>query len=187
MAVRSSASLSRTNGRLGRQGCSFIAVCHAGAVPEVVKACMLSTRGWASWITALSLRWSVRITTLTMLPSFGRLLLSWVKMLSKNMFHARFIRWLPVSASRVCLLGRPPSRRWRPPLPLFAVGIIIAEHTDHFLAEVETEAKRVLRSFRPREYDTLVVVNILNGGRLNRVFEQMGVRYFARPQPGSAA
>jgi hypothetical protein len=29
-------------------------------------------------------------------------------------------------------------------LPLFAVGTIAAEHTDHFLVEVQTDAKRVL-------------------------------------------
>jgi hypothetical protein len=77
--------------------------------------------------------------------------------------------------------GMTPRSKVETPLPLFAVGIIIVEHADRFLAEVETEAKRVLRSFRPREYDTLMVMNILNGGRLNRVFEQMGVPYFARP------
>jgi hypothetical protein len=55
------------------------------------------------------------------------------------------------------------------------------------LAEVETEAERVLGSFGPREYDALMVANILNGGRLNRVLEQMGVPYFPRPQPGSVA
>jgi hypothetical protein len=72
-------------------------------------------------------------------------------------------------------------------LPLFAVGTIAAEHTDHFLAEVETEAKRVLGRFGPREYDALMVMNIPNGGCLNCIFEQMGVPYFPRPQPGSIA
>jgi hypothetical protein len=41
------------------------------------------------------------------------------------------------------------------------------EHTSHLFAEVETEAKRVLGSFGPREYDALVAANIPNGGRLN--------------------
>jgi hypothetical protein len=45
----------------------------------------------------------------------------------------------------------------------------------------------VLGSFRPREYNALRVANILNGGRLTRVLEQMRVPYFPRPQPGSAA
>jgi hypothetical protein len=70
-------------------------------------------------------------------------------------------------------------------LPLFAVGAVDAEHVKHFLAKVETEAKRVLGSFGPKEYDALMAVNIPNGGRLNRVFEQMGVSYAPRPVPGS--
>jgi hypothetical protein len=45
----------------------------------------------------------------------------------------------------------------------------------------------VLGSFGPREYDALLVASILNGRRLNRVFEQMGVPYFPLPQLGSAA
>jgi hypothetical protein len=67
------------------------------------------------------------------------------------------------------------------PLPLFDVGTIAMEHTDHFLVEVEIEAERVLVSFRPREYVALRVVNIPNGGRLNHVLEQMGVSYFSHP------
>jgi hypothetical protein len=55
-------------------------------------------------------------------------------------------------------------------LPLFAVGTIAAEHGDHFLAEVETEAERVLGSFGPREYDALMVEKTPNGGRLNHIF-----------------
>jgi hypothetical protein len=56
-------------------------------------------------------------------------------------------------------------------LPLFAMGTIATEHTDHFLMEVETEAKRVLGSFGPRQYDALRVANITNDGRLNCVLE----------------
>jgi hypothetical protein len=40
-----------------------------------------------------------------------------------------------------------------------------------FLVEVETEAEKILGSFRPREYGDVVVENIPNGGRVNRVFE----------------
>jgi hypothetical protein len=57
------------------------------------------------------------------------------------------------------------------PLPLFVVGTIAADHADLFLAEVETYAERVLRSFGPGEYVALMVANIPNGGRLNRVLE----------------
>jgi hypothetical protein len=84
-------------------------------------------------------------------------------------------------------LGMTPVSKVKTPLPLFVVGTIAMEHADHFLAEVETEPKRVLGIFGPREYDALRVTNILNGGRLNRVLEQMGVPYFPRPQPSSAA
>jgi hypothetical protein len=96
----------------------------------------------------------------------------------------------PLAASfdfEIVPLGMTPVLKVETPLPLFAVGSITVEHTDHFLVEVETEAERVLGSFRPREYDALAVANILNGGRLNHVLEQMRVTYFPRPQPGSAA
>jgi hypothetical protein len=48
---------------------------------------------------------------------------------------------------------------------------IAVEHAYHFLVEVETEAKRVLGSFGPREYDALGVMNILNDGLLNHILE----------------
>jgi hypothetical protein len=44
------------------------------------------------------------------------------------------------------------------------------------------EVVRVLGSVGLREYDALRVANILNGGHLNCVLEQMGVPYFPRPQ-----
>jgi hypothetical protein len=72
-------------------------------------------------------------------------------------------------------------------LSLFAVGTIAAEHTDHFLVEVETDAEWVLWSFGPREYDALAVENILIGGHLNWVFKHMGVPYAPHPPPGSKA
>jgi hypothetical protein len=84
-------------------------------------------------------------------------------------------------------LGRTPISRVETPLPLFAVGTIAIEYVDHFLAEVEKETEKVLGSFGPREYDALRLANIPNGGLLNCVFEQMGVSYSPRPEPGSAA
>jgi hypothetical protein len=72
-------------------------------------------------------------------------------------------------------------------LSLFAVVTIVAEHADHFLAEMEMYAERVLGSFRPREYNAVAVANILIGGHPNRVFEQMGVLYAPRPLTGSEA
>jgi hypothetical protein len=73
------------------------------------------------------------------------------------------------------------------PLPVFAVGNAAVEHADRLLAEIETEAEKMLGSFRPKEYDALFMVNILSGGCLNRVIEQMGVPYATRPLPGSKA
>jgi hypothetical protein len=68
-------------------------------------------------------------------------------------------------------LRMTPVLKVETPLPLFAVGTIAVEHADHFLAEVETEAERVLGTFGLREYDALRVVNISNGGCLNHVLE----------------
>jgi hypothetical protein len=84
-------------------------------------------------------------------------------------------------------LGMTPMSKVETPLPLFAVGTIAVEHTDHFLAEVETETEKVLGSFRPREYNALRVANIPNGNCMNHVLKQMGVPYFPRPKLGSAA
>jgi hypothetical protein len=50
---------------------------------------------------------------------------------------------------------------------------------------VETEAERFLGSFEPKEYNILSSMKLPNGGRLNRVFEQMGVPYGPRPLPGT--
>jgi hypothetical protein len=83
-------------------------------------------------------------------------------------------------------LGMTLMSKVETPLPLFAVGTIAVEHADHFLAEAETEAEKVLGSFGPREYDALRVVNVPNDSRLNRILEHMGVPYFPRPEPGSA-
>jgi hypothetical protein len=85
------------------------------------------------------------------------------------------------------LLGMTPVSKVETPLPLFTVGNVAVEHADHLLAEIETEAKKVLGSFEPKEYDALCMVKILNGSRLNRVLEQMGVPYASRPLPVTEA
>jgi hypothetical protein len=71
------------------------------------------------------------------------------------------------------------------PLPLFAVGNVAAEHVDHVLVEIETEAEKVLGSFGSKEYDAICMANIPNGSHLNRVLEQMGVSYAPCPLSGS--
>jgi hypothetical protein len=76
-----------------------------------------------------------------------------------------------------------PVLRVETPLPLFAVGNVNAEHTNHVL----TEAEKVLGSFEPKEHDAHRLVNIPNDGRLNRGLEQLGVPYAPRPLPGSEA
>jgi hypothetical protein len=47
--------------------------------------------------------------------------------------------------------------------------------------------KKGAGSFGPREYDTLRVVKIPNGGCLNRILKKMGVPYFRRSEPDSTA
>jgi hypothetical protein len=73
------------------------------------------------------------------------------------------------------------------PLPLFTMGNVAGEYVACVLVEVETEAEKVLGSFRPKEYDALCTTNIPNGGRLNMVLKQMGVPHAPRPLPGSVA
>jgi hypothetical protein len=68
-------------------------------------------------------------------------------------------------------LGMNPMSKVETPLPLFVVRNIATEYVAHVLAEVETEAEKVLWSFGPKEYDALCTANIPNGGHLNRVLE----------------
>jgi hypothetical protein len=80
-------------------------------------------------------------------------------------------------------ISTTPMSKVQTPLPVFPVGAVSAEGASHILAEVETKAERILGSFRPKEYDTLSMVKLPNGGRLNRVFEQMGLAYAPRWLP----
>jgi hypothetical protein len=73
------------------------------------------------------------------------------------------------------------------PLPIFTMEAISAEGADHFLAKVEMDAEKVLGSYGPREHDALMTVKLPNGGRINQVFEQMGVPYAPRLLPGTEA
>jgi hypothetical protein len=67
--------------------------------------------------------------------------------------------------------GTTPMLRVETPLPVFAMGNVAAEHAAHVLVEIETEAEKVLGSFRSKEYDALCMANIPNGGHLNQVLE----------------
>jgi hypothetical protein len=73
------------------------------------------------------------------------------------------------------------------PLLVFPMEVVSTESASCILVEVETEAKRILGSFTPKEYDALSMVKLPNGGRLNRIFEQMGLAYTSRPLPGTEA
>jgi hypothetical protein len=84
-------------------------------------------------------------------------------------------------------LGMTPMSKVETPLPLFVVGNIDVEHDDHVLAEIETEADKVLGSFRLKEYDGMCMANIPNDGHLSRVLEQMVVPYAPHPLPSTEA
>jgi hypothetical protein len=68
-------------------------------------------------------------------------------------------------------------------LPKFLVAPIEGKSGSQFLVKVELDAEQILESYDPREHDAYVSVKLPNGGRLNRVFEQMGVAYVSRPTP----
>jgi hypothetical protein len=59
-------------------------------------------------------------------------------------------------------------------LLVFLVEMVSTENGSRVLAEVETEAERILCSFGPKEYDALTTTKLPNDGRLNHVFEQLG-------------
>jgi hypothetical protein len=73
------------------------------------------------------------------------------------------------------------------PLPVFLMEPVSVEVVGHFLVKVGTDAERILGSFGPKEYDVLVTVKPPNNGRLNRVFEQMGIPYGPHPLLGTEA
>jgi hypothetical protein len=82
-------------------------------------------------------------------------------------------------------VGTTPVSNVQTPLLVFPVGAVSVEGADCLLAEVEIEAERILESFRLKEYDAPSMVNLPNGGRLNHVFEQMGLAYAPWPLPGT--
>jgi hypothetical protein len=48
------------------------------------------------------------------------------------------------------------------------------------MSEMEMDAERVVESYGRKENEACILVMLPNGGRLNRVFEQMGVAYAPR-------
>jgi hypothetical protein len=84
-------------------------------------------------------------------------------------------------------VGSTPMSKVQTPLPMFSVEAVSTESASCILAEVETEAERILGSFGLKEYDALSMVKLPNGGCLNHVFEQMGLAYASRPLPRTEA
>jgi hypothetical protein len=73
------------------------------------------------------------------------------------------------------------------PLPIFLMEPASTQSADHFLAKVETDVKQILGSYGPKEHDAFLDVKLPNGGRLNWMFEQMGVPYAPQPMSGTVA
>jgi hypothetical protein len=83
--------------------------------------------------------------------------------------------------------GTIPVWKIQMPLPLFLIETISTENGCCVLAEVETEVKRILGIFGPKEHDALEMAKLPNGGLLNHVFEQMGAAYAPRLLPRTEA
>jgi hypothetical protein len=60
------------------------------------------------------------------------------------------------------------------------------EMNDHFRVRVELDTENVVGSYARGEFD-LCIVSVSNVARVNRVFEQAGVPYGPRLEPGSEA
>jgi hypothetical protein len=73
--------------------------------------------------------------------------------------------------------------RVRLPLPMFCAVRTDDEDDVQFLARAALEAESVVGGYSRPEHDACVA-SLPNGGRLNRVFELVGVAYGARPVPG---
>jgi hypothetical protein len=71
------------------------------------------------------------------------------------------------------------------PLAFFLVEPVSAEDAGCFQAKVETDADRILGSFRPKEHDALMMAKLPNDDRLNQVFEKMGIPYALHPMSGT--
>jgi hypothetical protein len=72
------------------------------------------------------------------------------------------------------------------PLPEFPLTKVEGECDAHFLARVELSAENVVGSYGRTEHDACVLA-LLNGGRLNWVFEKAGVAYGLYPEPSTEA
>jgi hypothetical protein len=84
-------------------------------------------------------------------------------------------------------IGTTVVSKVKTPLPPFPVEAVSAEDASRFMAKVETDVKRILGSYGPKEHDALMAANLPNGGCLNWVSKQMRVPYAPRSLPGTEA
>jgi hypothetical protein len=82
--------------------------------------------------------------------------------------------------------GVTPTSRLKLPLPMFGAVHKDDEGDVQFLVRVELEAEGVVGSYTRPEHDTCIG-GLRNGGRLNNVFELVGVAYRSHPVPGTDA
>jgi hypothetical protein len=74
-----------------------------------------------------------------------------------------------------------PVSKLKVPLPIF---VAIRKDDVQFWARVEWEAEDIMGSYTCPEHEACVM-NLCNGGRLNRVFELVEVAYGPQPEPGT--
>jgi hypothetical protein len=98
-------------------------------------------------------------------------------------------KMFPLSASfgfEQVVDGESPVSKVTMPLPEFPLTNLQGESDAHFLVRVELDTKNVLGSYGCAEHDACIQA-LPNGGRLNRVFEKVGVAYGPYPEPGTEA
>jgi hypothetical protein len=68
------------------------------------------------------------------------------------------------------------------PLPKFGVVKPEGESDERFITKVAERAEKLVGRYNLKEHEACVA-HIPNNGRLNRVFEEAGIEYVARPRP----
>jgi hypothetical protein len=84
-------------------------------------------------------------------------------------------------------VGTTTVSKVKAPLPVFPIEPVSTEDAGRLLTKVETNIERTLGNFVPNKHNALATGKLLNDGRLNWVFEQMGILYTPRPLPGTKA
>jgi hypothetical protein len=79
--------------------------------------------------------------------------------------------------------GVTPVSKVKMPLPKFVAAHRDNEDDVQFLARIELYIKGIMGSYTSLEHDACIM-NLHNGGRLNRMFELAGMAYGPRPVPG---